>query len=151
MMLWILADAHPHDAMQAWPAAWVLLLLLLAGLCAVIFLLARRTRVPQSSTPQPYPLSGDGQEPSSRVTAAPEPIGGSEGTEFSEADYDFDAKILAMLSQKGAPMLQSEVAANLGMKEAEVATWLASMEQREMIQRTWDRKRSTYVIQLPSS
>jgi len=65
-----------------------------------------------------------------------------------EDEYDFDARILTMLSQKGDPMLQSELAANLGMQEELLAWWLASMERREMIRRTWDRTRSTYVIHL---
>jgi len=148
MDLIVLADAHLHHSVQAWPVVGILLL---AGLCALVFLLTRRRPIPQPFAPQLSASSGDGREPPSRVPPAPTSIGSSGETGFSADDYDFDAKILAMLNQKGAPMLQSEIAANLDMKETDLATWLASMEQREMVQRTWDRKRSTYVIQLPAS
>ena len=44
-------------------------------------------------------------------------------------------------------MLQSEIATNLHIRESDLATWIASMEQRGMIHRRWDQTRSSYVVQ----
>jgi len=67
----------------------------------------------------------------------------------TEVDADvLDARILEMLRQKGEPMPQTEIAANLGMDPVSLGTWLAGMERRERLGRTWDAEQSTYVVHL---
>ena len=131
---------------RVWPVAAIVLLLLLGCAVVVTLWLIRKAQAPQSPTDQARPPAADAQKP--LASTDPSPIADSSKEEPSEDEYDLDAKILAMLSQKGDPMLQSEIATNLGMQEDFLASWLASMERREMIRRTWDRTRSTYVIHL---
>ncbi len=64
------------------------------------------------------------------------------------AEDEYDAKILAMLGQKGEPMAQTEIAANLGMDPVALGTWLAGMERHERLGRTWNAEQSTYVVHL---
>jgi hypothetical protein len=55
-----------------------------------------------------------------------------------------------MLRQKGEPMPQPEIAANLGMAPDALGSWLASMERREMLRRTWNPQQSTYLYGPPA-
>jgi hypothetical protein len=78
--------------------------------------------------------------------------GGGSATEDSldteTDDGALDARILEMLRQKGEPMPQAEIAANLGMDPVALGSWLAGMERRERLGRTWNAEQATYVVHL---
>lgn len=144
----IVAESHMHHAAGTWPVMAAVGLLLLAGLCTAILLLRRRTSGLPSPTGQGGGTYGVGHEAPPSDFSGPVATRSPETSDHAEDEYDFDAKILAMLGQKGEPMLQSEIAANLGMREDDLATWIAGMERREMIRRRWEPGRSSYVVQL---
>ena len=144
----ILAESHMHHAAGTWPVVAAMGLLLLAGLCAAILLLRRRAPGLPAPTGQGGGTYGVGHEAPSSYFGGPVAAPNPETPDHAEDDCDFDAKILAMLGQKGEPMLQSEIAANLGWAEKDLAKWLVSMERREMIRRRWERGRSSYVVEL---
>jgi DNA-binding MarR family transcriptional regulator len=58
------------------------------------------------------------------------------------------SEVLALLSEKGCAVEQSEIARSEGLTGDEVATALADLEQSGLIQRTWDRERATYLVEL---
>jgi hypothetical protein len=124
-----LAENHIRHAFGTWPGIAILGVLLVVGLCVAIFLLTRRATKFASPT-------------------GPREAMNSEQSSIAECGGDFDARILAMLSQKGEPIPQAEIAENLRCTEEELAKWLASMERRELIRRSWEATRSTYVVHL---
>jgi len=146
----ILAGTHMHHAAGAWPIMAVVGVLLLAGLCAAIVLLTRRTSGLPSPTGQAGGTYGVGHDVAPSDFGGPVAAPSPETSDHAEDDYDFDARILAMLQQKGEPMPQAEIAANLGMNVDSLASWLAGMERREMLRRTWDPARATYVVHVPA-
>lgn len=145
----VLDGSHMHHVAGAWPVLAAVGLFLLAGLCASILLLRRRTSGLPSPRSQDDGTSGGGHEAPPSDFSGPVAAPGCETSDYAEDDYDFDAKVLAMLKQKGEPMRQSEMAESLAMDLDELGSWLASMEQREMLRRTWDPAQSVYVVHLP--
>ncbi len=147
----VLDGSHVHHAAGAWPVLAAGGLFLLAGLCAAILLLRRRTSGLASPTGQGGPCGVGHEAPLSgfdACVATRRPETADHAEDDYDSQYDFDAKILAMLSQKGEPMRQSEIAENLGMDLEELGSWLAGMEQRDMLRRAWDPAQSVYVVHL---
>jgi hypothetical protein len=136
-----------HRAVGGWPIFLAVGALAVGVAVAAVVLLTRR---PESAT-------------EGAVSASP---GGSPGICYSGSDAAtadigldpavredsaaLDDRILGMLRQKGEPMPQGEVADNLGMAPDELGSWLAGMERREMLRRTWDPQRSTYLVHRPA-
>ena len=119
MAMMILAGTHMHHAVGGWPIMVAVGAFLLVIACAAIALLARRS---QSAT--------EGTGAAGRFgTYAPFPGGGSSisgGVHDQGGSGDtaeFDARILNMLRQKGEPMPQPEIAANLGMDLDAMGSW----------------------------
>ena len=143
----ILAGIHMHHAVGRWPIMVAVGVFVLVIACAAIVLLARR---PQSAT--------EGAGAASRFGPYAPYAGGSGSAiagdlhdqQSSEDTGELDARILDMLRQKGKPTPQGEVAANLGMAPDALGSWLAGMERREMLRRTWNPEQSTYMVHLPA-
>ena len=142
----ILAGMHMHHAVGGWPIMVAVGVFALVIACAAVVLLARR---PQSATVGvgaagrfgPYtPCPGGGFSMPGDV----------HDQNSSGETAEFDARILDMLRQKGEPMPQGEVAANLAMDLDALGSWLAGMERREMLRRTWNTEQSTYMVHLPA-
>jgi hypothetical protein len=134
----ILAGMHMHHAAGGWPIWIGVGVLLLVIACAAVVLLARRPAVQAAGGrfgPHASYLGGGGSATADNLD--------------TETDDDaLDARILEMLRQKGEPMPQAEIAANLGMDLDVLGSWLAGMERRERLGRTWDAEQSTYVVHL---
>jgi hypothetical protein len=135
-----------HHAFGGWLGIAILGVLLMAGLCAAILLLPS-TRRPKTATHAGAVSSFD-QAPTASDRAGLGTYQEAHEHEDPEDAYDFDTKILTMLGQKGEPMRQREIAANLGIPEAGLSPWLAGMERRELIRRRWEASQSTYIVQL---
>jgi hypothetical protein len=45
-------------------------------------------------------------------------------------------------------MAQKEIGTDIGLTEEEVAGSLASLEERGVVKRTWDRDQSTYIVEV---
>ena len=134
----ILAGMHMHHAAGGWPIWIGIGMVLLVVACAAVALLARRPVVQGAGGRfGPYASYAGG---GGSVTAH----GGD-----TETDNDaLDTRILEMLRQKGEPMPQTEIAANLGMDPVALGSWLAGMERRERLGRTWNAEQATYVVHL---
>ena len=134
----ILAGMHMHHAAGGWPIWIGIGMVLLVVACAAVALLARRPVVQGAGGrlgPYANCLGGGGS-----ATA--------DGLDTETDDDALDARILEMLRQKGEPMPQAEIAANLRMDSVSLGSWLAGMERRERLGRTWNAEQSTYVVHL---
>lgn len=115
--------------------------------CAAVVLLARR---PQSATEGASAAGRFGPYVPYHGSSGSAIAGDLHDQESSEDTGDLDSRILDMLRQKGEPMPQGEVVANLGMDPDALGSWLAGMERREMLRRTWNPEQSTYMVHLPA-
>ena len=134
----ILAGMHMHHAAGGWPIWIGIGALLLVVACVAVALLARRPAIDGAGGRiGSYANYGGGS--ATGIADAPD----------TEAEADvLDARILEMLRQKGEPMGQTEIAANLDMDPVALGSWLAGMERRERLGRTWNAEQSTYVVHL---
>jgi len=134
----ILAGMHMHHAAGGWPIWIGVGALLLAAVCVAVALLARRPAVEGAGARIGYHANCGGGS-ATEIADAPD----------AETDADvLDASIIEMLRQKGEPMPQTEIAANLGMDPVALGSWLAGMERRECLGRTWNTEQATYVVHL---
>jgi hypothetical protein len=134
----ILAGMHMHHAAGGWPIWIGIGVLLLVWACVAVVLLARRPDV-----------AGAGGRIGSYANYGGGGDTGLAGAADREAEADvLEARILEMLRQKGEPMAQAEIAANLGMDPVSLGSWMASMERHERLGRTWNTEQSTYVVHL---
>jgi hypothetical protein len=118
-----------------------------AAILIIVFLLRRRVnerRVSdgihehQASTPSKGNVNVQQASISEPSTADP----GKTGTDASRASY----AILMMLSEKGTPMEQSEIAESQGLPAEQVAAVLADLEKCELVERIWDRNRLVFRV-----
>jgi hypothetical protein len=126
----LLADHHEFGGSHL-PLILIAAAVVVAGIALVAVFFRRSAAISSSQPPCPSdtlqtPVDGKTKMPNSGV--------------FSE--------ILKMLNQKGCPVEQSEIAANQGLTEDEVARALADLEQSGLVQRTWDREKGTYVVEV---
>lgn len=140
-----LARAHMHHVVGGWPIIVAIGVFLVVILCAVIVLLTRR---PRSATPGSGAAVRFGPYESCPGGSGSAIAGGIHEPEIWEDSGTLDARILGMLRQKGEPMSQGEIAENLGVAPDALGSWLAGMERREMLGRTWNTEQSTYVVHL---
>ena len=134
----ILAGMHMHHAAGGWPIWIGIGVLLLVMVCVAVALLARRPAI-----------EGAGGRIGSYANYGVGSVTGIANIPDTEAEADvLDARILEMLRQKGEPMPQTEIAANLGMDPVALGSWLAGMERRERLGRTWNAEQATYVVHL---
>jgi len=134
----ILAGMHMHHAAGGWPIWIGIGVLLLVVACVTVALLARRPAI-EGAGGRIGSYANYGGGSAAGVADAPD----------TRADADvLDARIIEMVRQKGEPMPQTEIAANLGMDPVALGSWLAGMERRERLGRTWDAEQSTYVVHL---
>jgi uncharacterized membrane protein len=63
-----------------------------------------------------------------------------------EIEENLDGQILAMLHQAGGSMLQTEIAANLGLPAQRVATALRKLTDSGRVTRKWEAGRYTYRV-----
>jgi len=134
----ILAGMHMHHAAGGWPIGIGIGVLLLVVTCVAVAVLARRPAV-QAAGGRIGSYANYGGGSVTGIADAPD----------TEAEADvLDARILEMLRQKGEPMPQTEIAANLGMDPVALGSWLAGMERRERLGRTWNAEQATYVVHL---
>ena len=134
----ILAGMHMHHAAGGWPIWIGVGVLLLVVACVAVALLARRPAI-EGAAGRIGSYANYGGGSATGIADAP-------GT---EVDGDvLDARILEMLRQKGEPMPQTEIAANLGMDPVALGSWLAGMERHERLGRTWNAEQATYVVHL---
>lgn len=144
----MLADSHYHGytGVDAWP---ILLAVVVLGAIAVLVavlvavLLARRGPQP------PTELLQEGGPPTTPPAAPLSPsVPGPVQQAATLGDYlSCEDTILEVLRQKGLPMAQKDICADTGLTEQEVTGALASLEQRGMVKRTWDRGQSTYMVE----
>lgn len=133
----LLAGMHMHHAAGGWPIWIGIGVLLLVVACVAVALLARRPAI-----------EGAGGRIGSYANYGGSATGIADAPE-TEAEADvLDARILGMLRQKGEPMPQTEIAAILGMDPVALGSWLAGMERRERLGRTWNTEQATYVVHL---
>jgi len=142
----VLAGFHGHHAFAAWPIMVAVGVVLVVA-CAAIALLARRPQSAVQGVSDPGRFGSYATDPRSTGPSMPEEVHDQEG---SRDTHSLDAKILAMLRQKGEPMPQSEIEANLGIQADSLGPWLAGMERRAMLRRTWNPARATYVVHVPA-
>jgi len=141
----VLAGMHMRHAAGAWPIVVIVGMFVLVVACVAIAVLARR-RSPVT----------EGSGAAGRFDSYTPHAGGSgfsaDGYAYGPEGFgdtaELDAGILAMIRQKGEPMPQFEVAENMGVDLDALASRLADMERREMLRRTWDTDRATYVVQV---
>ena len=143
----ILAGMHMHHAVGGWPIMVAVGAFALVIACAAVVLLARRPQSAAEGAGAAGRFGSYAPYPGGSGTAIAGDIHDQEGPEDTS---EFDGRILDMLRQKGEPMPQGEVAANLGMDPDALGSWLAGMERREMLRRTWNPKYSTYMVHLPA-
>lgn len=132
-----------HHAVGAWPIFVALGALAVVIAFAAIVLLTRR---PDSATEGTVPASRGGTPGTCYSGSGSATAGSVHDPAIWEDCGALDDRILDMLRQKGEPMPQSEIAANLGINVEALGSWLAGMERREMLRRTWDSERGTYVV-----
>lgn len=63
-----------------------------------------------------------------------------------EVEENLDGQIMAMLHQAGGSLLQTEIAANLGVSTERVACALRDMVDSGRVQRKWEADRYTYRV-----
>jgi len=143
----ILSGTHMHHAVGGEPIMVAVGVFVLVIACAAVVLLARQ---PPSATKGAGAAGRFGPYAPYAGGSGSAMAGDIHDQEGPEDTGDLDAHILAMLRQKGEPMPQSEIAANLGMDLDALGSWLAGMERREMLRRTWDPAQSAYVVHLPA-
>jgi uncharacterized membrane protein len=62
------------------------------------------------------------------------------------AGDDFTHLVLAMLSQKGEGITQTEISGNIGLPSEATAGKLLAMEKEGLIKRIWTNREYTYII-----
>jgi len=145
----ILADAHEHG--YAGDNVWVVFLALLAVamIVALVLLLrgksrpgegALRTALPGEPPAPPAPGAAGQDAPSSTLDWAGDP------EQAMETYCARENEIMAVLKQKGRPVEQSELCQCLGLAEDELARYLAEMEQRGFLRRTWDHEHQVFMV-----
>jgi len=156
MIFVILADSHGYahgsGGMAIWPVVLILGLATLIVLLVVLALLRRNPKQPDEgqNTGGGPPLTPPTAASSmSQAAGQPPPSGGDPVQQAARmGDYLYcEDSILDVLRQKGWPMAQKDICADTGLTEQEVTGALASLEQRGMVKRTWDRGQSTYMVE----
>ena len=136
-----------HHASADWsPLLVVAVALVVIAIIAVLVGLFRHR--PQNTVSPPATPLTPGQTPEVQSNKQ-SPSVAEEQQELEEAEgfYNYEDRVLTMLKEKGCPMPQAEIAQTMNLPEQDVAKSLAWLEQNQQVRRTWDAKRSTYMVE----
>lgn len=151
----ILAEAHKHGhggiAQRIELIGVFALILVMAGVVLTVLVLLLRGKLPPEDETLRSPSGG--KPPSSVISGETAPEAHPGDIDFAEDPeqawqryLDREDEIMAILTQKGRPVAQSELCQYLVLPANEMARALGDLEQRGFLCRTWNRDHQDFMV-----